>query len=51
MSEKINRINGQYKVTIPKEIREKLSLEIDDFLHWEIQDKHIIIKPAKLIVE
>jgi len=51
MTKKINRISEQYKVTIPKEIREQLSLEINDFLHWEVKDKYIIIKPAKLIFE
>jgi bifunctional DNA-binding transcriptional regulator/antitoxin component of YhaV-PrlF toxin-antitoxin module len=51
MIKEINRINGQYKVTIPRQIREDLGLEIDDFLHWEVIDRHIVIKPVKLITE
>jgi len=51
MIKKISVINDQYKVTIPKEIREELGLEINDFIHWEINNNHIIIKPTKLIIE
>ena len=51
MIKKISVINAQHKITIPKEIREQLNLEINDFLQWEINDNYIIIKPLKIIIE
>lgn len=45
----ITKIGPKHQITIPKEIFEKLSLEVGDFLDAWVKDDLIILVPKKLI--
>lgn len=36
-------ISSKFQTTIPKKIREQLSLSVSDTLEWEVQDGRIIV--------
>jgi AbrB family looped-hinge helix DNA binding protein len=36
-------ISSKFQTTIPKKIREQLSLSVSDFLEWEVEDGRIIV--------
>jgi AbrB family looped-hinge helix DNA binding protein len=36
-------ISSKFQTTIPKKIREQLSLSVSDALAWEVKDGHIIV--------
>lgn len=38
-------ITSKFQTTIPKKIREKLKLAINDALEWRIEGEKIILKP------
>jgi len=42
-------VTRKYQITIPKEIREKLKIEIGDKLLVSLEDDKIIIRPIKAI--
>ena len=36
-------ISSKFQTTIPKKIREKLSLSVSDYLEWEVENGRIIV--------
>ena len=40
-------ITSKYQTTVPREIREKLSLGPRDHLHWEVEGARIVVVPAR----
>jgi len=42
-----SRITSKFQTTIPKEIREKLKLDVYDAIEWSIEDDKIIVEPVK----
>lgn len=43
------KVKQKYQITIPAEIREKLNLEVGDYLELEAQDNIITLKPIAVI--
>ena len=43
------RIKDKYQITIPLELREKLGLEMGDFLEASIEDNKITFTPKKMV--
>ncbi len=37
----------RYQTTVPKEVREKLGLETDDELQWEVSGDHAEVKASR----
>ncbi len=40
-------ISSKFQTTIPKKIREQLSLSVSDTLEWEVKDGRIIVTSAQ----
>jgi AbrB family looped-hinge helix DNA binding protein len=40
-------ISSKFQTTIPKKIREQLSLSVSDTLEWEVEDGRIIVTSAQ----
>ena len=40
-------ITSKFQTTIPKAIREKLLLSVNDTLDWQIEDGRIIVSPVQ----
>jgi len=45
----ITRISPKHQITIPKEVFEKLRLEVGDFLEVDVTEEGLLIIPKKLI--
>jgi len=44
----VSKVTRNYQVTIPKEIREKLSMNAGDLLVFDIEDNRIVLRKDKL---
>jgi AbrB family looped-hinge helix DNA binding protein len=42
----VSKITSKYQTTVPKEVRERLSIGSNDSLDWEIQNGSAIVRPA-----
>ena len=42
----ISKVTSKYQVTVPREVRAALKLEIADSLEWTLQDGKAIVQPA-----
>jgi AbrB family looped-hinge helix DNA binding protein len=43
----VSKITSKYQTTVPKEVRERLSIHAEDSLEWEIQNGEVIVRPAE----
>jgi len=43
------KIKDKFQVTIPVEIRERLNMQVGDFLEMEVQGNHVVIKPQMVV--
>jgi AbrB family looped-hinge helix DNA binding protein len=41
------KINAGFRVTLPKEFREKLKIKVGDLVEVELVDNQIVLKPQK----
>jgi len=42
----VSRITSKYQTTVPKEVRERLSIGAADSLEWEIRNGSAVVRPA-----
>ena len=42
----VSKITSKYQTTVPKEVRDRLSIAAEDSLDWDIQDGSVIVRPA-----
>lgn len=42
----VSKITSKYQTTVPKEVRERLSISAEDSLEWEVRDHEAIVRPA-----
>ena len=42
----VSKITSKYQTTVPKEVRDRLSIGAEDSLEWEIQDAMVTVRPA-----
>ena len=42
----VSRITSKFQTTVPKDVREKLSIRADDSLEWTVIDGNAIVRQA-----
>jgi len=42
----VSKITSKFQTTVPKEVRDNLSIDAHDSLEWEIRDGLAIVRPA-----
>ena len=42
----VSKITSKFQTTVPKDVREKLSIRADDSLEWTVIDGNAIVRPA-----
>ncbi len=42
----VSKITAKFQTTVPKEVRERLSVRPDDSLEWTVLDGQAIVRPA-----
>ena len=40
-------VTSKYQTTIPKSIREKLKIAVNDILEWEVEEGRVMVYPAQ----
>ena len=41
-----SKITSKFQTTIPKKIREKMKLSVNDSIEWKMEDGKVILEPA-----
>lgn len=41
-----SKITSKFQVTIPREIRTRLKLNISDSIEWKIEDSKVVVEPV-----
>lgn len=42
----VSKITSKFQTTVPKEVREQLSVRPEDSLEWSVSDGEAIVRPA-----
>ncbi len=42
-----SKITAKYQVTIPRDVRQRLKLQVADALEWKVEEGRIYIEPVK----
>lgn len=42
----VSKITSKFQTTVPKEVRERLSIGADDSLDWEVRNGLAVVRPA-----
>ena len=42
-----SKITSKFQVTIPKEIRRKLKINVADAIEWKIEENGVVIEPVR----
>jgi len=41
-----SKITSKFQVTIPREIRRRLKLNVSDSIEWKIEDSRVVVEPV-----
>lgn len=42
-----SKITSKYQITLPKEIRQRLNVDVSDILEWHLTPHGVLVEPAK----
>lgn len=42
----VSKITSKFQTTVPKDVREKLSIRVEDSLEWTVVDGTAVVRPA-----